>query len=287
MRRFFCISVRARAIYCLLMAGLLLHISAALPASATAGADGVALPIVMYHSVLKDKSLAGPYTVPPETIESDLAYIKAHGYTTMFVSELANAVLTGQMLPEKPIIITLDDGYLNNLIYVLPLLEKYDMKAVVSVVGRYSECYSQKPDPNPAYAYLCWEDIDALTNTGRVEIGNHSYDMHRKDIRKGAKKKLGESDADYYEALVTDVGKAQSMLEEYCGIVPTTFTYPFGYISKDSIPILQEMGFTAMLTCCEKVNIISGDPDVLQSLGRFNRPYGVSTQRFMKRIGVQ
>ncbi|MDD3203713.1 MAG: polysaccharide deacetylase family protein [Pygmaiobacter massiliensis] len=287
MRRFFCISVRARAICCLLMTGLLLHMSAMLPASAAAGANGVALPIIMYHSVLKDKSLAGPYIVTPETIESDFAYIKAHEYTTMFVSELANAVLTGEALPEKPIIITFDDGYLNNLTYVLPLLEKYDMKAVISVVGSYCECYAQKPDPNPAYAYLCWEDIDVLTNTGRIEIGNHSYNLHRKNTRKGAKKKLGESDADYYAALLTDVGKTQSLLEEYCGIVPTTFAYPFGYISKDAVPILQEMGFTAMLTCCEKVNIITGEPKVLQALGRFNRPYGVSTQRFMARIGVE
>ncbi len=288
MRKFLCISIRARAICCLLMAGLLLHLAVTLPVSTAAGAEGVPLPIIMYHSVLKDKSLAGPYTVTPETVERDLAYIKAHGYTTMFVSEVAQAVLTGQALPEKPIIITLDDGYLNNLTYVLPLLEKYDMKAVVSVVGNYSECYAQKPDPNPAYAYLCWEDIEELTATGRVEIGNHTYDMHRKDKgRKGAKKKLGESDADYYAALMTDVGKTQSLLEEYCGIVPTTFTYPFGYISKDSVPILQEMGFTAMLTCCEKVNVLTGDTGVLQALGRFNRPYGISTERFMKRIGVE
>ncbi|MFV0497094.1 MAG: polysaccharide deacetylase family protein [Candidatus Fimivivens sp.] len=287
MRKFFCISVRARAIYCLLITVLLLHMSVALPVSTAAGADGVELPIIMYHSVLKDKSLAGSYTVSPETIESDFAYIKAHGYTTMFVSELADAVLKGQALPEKPIIITFDDGYLNNMTYVLPLLEKYDMRAVVSVVGSYSECYAQKPDPNPAYAYLCWKDINVLSDSGRFEIGNHSYDMHRKDGRKGSKKKFGESDADYYVALINDVGKAQSLLEEYCGIVPTTFTFPFGSYGKESIPILQEMGFTAMLTCREKVNIITGDPNVLQSLGRFNRPDGISTQRFMKRIGVE
>lgn len=288
MRKFFCVSVRARVVCCLLMAGLLLHLSATLPVSTAAGANGIPLPIIMYHSVVKDRSWAGPYIVTPETVESDLAYLKAHGYTTMFVSELADAVFTGKPLPEKPIIITLDDGHLNNLTYVLPLLEKYDMKAIVSVVGSYSQCYSEKPDPNPDYAYLSWEDIDALTATGRVEIGNHTYDMHRKDLgRKGASKKFGESDADYYVALISDVGKTQSLLEEHCGIVPTTFTYPFGYISKESVPILQEMGFTAMLTCNNRVNIITGDPNTLRALGRFNRPYGVSTQRFMKQMGVE
>lgn len=269
------------------MTGLLLHTAAALPVSTAAGSSGVPVPIIMYHSVLKDKSLAGDYTVTPETVEQDFAYLKACGYTTLFVSELADAVLAGKALPEKPVILSFDDGYLNNLTYVLPLLEKYDMKAIVSVVGSYCECYSREPDPNPAYAYLCWSDIDALTQSGRVEIGNHTYNMHRKDTRKGIKKKFGESDADYYVALINDIGKAQSLLEEYCGIVPTTFTYPFGYVSRDAGPILREMGFTAVLTCNERVNVITGDPDVLQALGRFNRPHGISTQRFMKRLGIE
>ena len=286
MGRFFCISVRLRAVCCVLLSLFLFQLVTALPTTTLAETNGTEVPIIMYHSVLKDRALSGVYVVSPETVESDLSYLKARGYTTIFVSELTDAVLTGKDLPEKPIIITLDDGYLNNKTYMLPLLEKYDMKAVISVVGVFSECYSVTPDPNPAYAYLCWNDIDEITASGRIEIANHSFDMHKKGARKGIKKMNGESDAEYYQAIVEDVGKLQSELEEFCGIVPTTFTYPFGYISKEAIPILQEMGFTAMLTCAERVNIITGDPKVLQALGRFNRPSGISTERFMKRLGI-
>ena len=97
----------------------------------------------------------------------------------------------------------------------------------------------------------------------------------------------GESEVDYYGALVCDIGATQSLLEENCGILPTTFAYPYGSIREESIPILQEMGFNVLLTCTEKVNMITGDIRQLLGLGRFNRPSGISTERFMKKMGIK
>lgn len=263
-----------------------INMSASPKADAAAG-SATKLPIIMYHSVLRDPKRAGEYIVSPQTVENDLIYLKQRGYTAITASELAEAVKKGDELPEKPVMITLDDGYLNNLTYVLPLLERYDMKAVVSVVGSYCECFSQNNDHNPAYAYLSWEDIEELTATGRVEIGNHTYDMHSRTGRKGIKRLRGEDEAAYYAALVCDIGRTQSLLEENCGIVPTTFAYPYGQVEKAAVPVLKEMGFTVLLTCTEKVNELNGDPAVLNDLGRFNRPSGISTEKFMRKIGIE
>ena len=84
-------------------------------------------------------------------------------------------------LPEKPVMITFDDGYYNNLIYVLPLLKKYDMKAVISIVGSFTERAQELNDQNPAYAHMIWADIKALAASGYVEIGSHSYALHSVD----------------------------------------------------------------------------------------------------------
>lgn len=273
---FFCLAALAL--------GLLLRFS--LPHEVAAAKSETELPVLMYHSVLKDPLRSGKYIVTPQTVEKDFAYLKQHGYESILPSELAERVTKGEPLPEKPVMITFDDGYLNNLTYVLPLLEEYDFKAVISIVGSYSKCFSDNPDHNPAYAHLCWNDIAELSESGRVEIGNHTYDMHKKEKRKGAKRMLGESEAQYYEALISDVGITQSLLEEYCGIVPTTFAYPYGYVCEESVPILKEMGFTVLLTCTEKVNMIGADPEALFSLGRFNRESSVTTERFMKKMGI-
>ena len=130
---------------------------------------GVRVPILMYHSVLKNPKMAGMYVVSPDTLEQDLKYIKKKGYTTVFVRELTEYVYQNAPLPEKPVVITLDDGYLNNLTYVLPLLEKYDMKATISVVGRYTEQATEDGAEKPSYSYLTIEEVQKLAESGRVE----------------------------------------------------------------------------------------------------------------------
>lgn len=139
---------------------------------------GTELLILMYHSVLKDPAKTGMYVITPSRLEGDMKYLKERGYETVVTEDLIDHVYYGKQLPEKPVILTFDDGHYNNLAYALPLLEQYDMQAVISVVGKYTERYSENEDKNPAYAYLSWEDIITLVHSGRVEIQNHSYDMH-------------------------------------------------------------------------------------------------------------
>ncbi len=242
-------------------------------------APGVAVPILMYHSILgyyRDND----YCLTAEQFECDLAWLKEHGYETVFVSDLVAYVTQGVPLPEKPVVVTLDDGFLNGLTTVLPLLEDYDMKAVISVVGNYTERAIAEADPNPNYAYLTWEDIHTLSASGRVEIGSHTYDLHNLDGgRKGAGKAPGETEADYQATLRADLERLQTLLTERSGITPTTFAYPYGATCPEALPVLQALGFTAALTCEEHVNFLTNDPARLFSLGRFNRPANLSNEK--------
>lgn len=276
---------RSRILLCTLMACCIVFTILRLPEAVAADAEPTRLPVIMYHSVLKNTARSGKYIVTPTTVRNDLQYLKDRGYTTLFASELADLVNRCEPLPDKPVLITFDDGYLNNMTYVAEILEELDMKAVISVIGSYSEQYSLHPDHNPQYAHLNWEDICLLASSGRFEIANHSYDMHKQSPRHGAKRMRGESLEDYRSALMQDTFKLQLLLSEHCGIIPTTYTYPYGQISKEALPILQEMGFSVVLTCVERVNLLT-DPDVLYHLGRFNREAGVSTEKFMKRLGI-
>ena len=57
------------------------------------------------------------------------------------------------------------------------------MKAVVDVVGQYAETFTEKAYPNPNYAYLSWDEITELADSGRIEIGSHTYGMHAEAAR--------------------------------------------------------------------------------------------------------
>ena len=68
----------------------------------------------------------------PAQFESDLKYLKENGYHTVVVQDLIDYVEKGVPLPEKPVMLTFDDGYYNNYYYAFPLLEEYDAKIVIS-----------------------------------------------------------------------------------------------------------------------------------------------------------
>ena len=245
--------------------------------------DYVEVSIIMYHSVLKSRS--SDYIVHPSEFENDLKYIKEKGYETINMTDLINFVYNGKQLPQKPIIITFDDGNYNNLEYAVPLLEKYNMKAVISIVGSYTDTYTKSDEANPNYGYLRWKDIKQLMEDGCIEFQNHTYDLHSmKNGRKGCKKKSSESLENYKKVLTEDLLKLQNEFKENTNYEPNTFTYPYGAISKESLNIIKELGFKASLSCTSGVNHINKDPECLYQLKRNNRISGISTEKFFQNI---
>ncbi len=248
--------------------------------------DGVKLPILMYHSVLKDAHAQGKYVVSPGTLESDFAWLNRNGYHTVVVQDLLDYVNGRVPLPEKPVMITFDDGFYNNYYYAYPIAKKYHAKIVISPVGAYTDQYTGGDADHPNYSYLTWGEIKEMMSSGVVEIQNHSYQMHSLRPRCGSKKMKRESTAAYQAALRNDLGKMQREMLEHTGYSPTAFVYPFGAVSEASVPVLREMGFQASMNCMEKMNRITLDPACLFGLGRYLRPAGLSSNSFFRGIGL-
>ena len=90
------------------------------------------VPILEYHMVdTHEDADSHPYNVPPEDFAAQLDYLKSEGYTTITLMDLLRAKKGKQQLPEKPIILTFDDGYEDNYTIMLPLLEARGMTAVL------------------------------------------------------------------------------------------------------------------------------------------------------------
>lgn len=247
--------------------------------------DGKKLPIIMYHHISERKEALNQFTITPQQFEKDILYLKEQGYQTIDTNMLLDHVYNDAPLPEKPIIISFDDGHESFYHYVYPLLQKYNLKAVLSIVGAYTDTYSQKNEHNINYSYLTWTQINEMSKTSYVEIANHTYDMHSMDDRKGCSKKNTESLEEYKTVLEKDVLKMQNDIAKYTGITPNTFTYPFGKFSKETVDILKDFGFKCIFTCAEIVNVIDkNNPDFLYNLGRFNRPNGIDSKSFFDKI---
>ena len=110
------------------------------PGETDAAADPVLLPIIMYHEVKPDKP--GKDAIQPWEFEADLKWLADNGYTTIVMADLIAYVRDGTPLPEKPIILSFDDGYYNNYVYVLPLLQQYSARIVLSLLGRNTDDFT-------------------------------------------------------------------------------------------------------------------------------------------------
>lgn len=230
---------------------------------------------LMYHQVLKDESRSGKYIITPDELESDLKYLSDNGYVSLLPSELAKIRKNGEKLPEKTVVITFDDGYETGFYYVLPLLKKYGMKAVINIVGSYTDEYSEIDEEGKhlSYAYLTWNEIKKLSDSGYVEIGNHTYDMHSNiGERNGCAKMAGESEKEYRKALYDDISSLSDKLEKVTGVRPVSFAYPFGALSEGSADVIESTGTEVFMTCCELPCSLNQNGRIV--INRYNRESG-------------
>jgi len=242
-------------------------VNSSLPVSASA--DDVKLPILMYHRISKDKNLWGKYSISPDELEADIKLILERGFTPITVNDLNNRDKVP--LPEKPIMLTFDDGNRSDFLYAYPLALKYKVKIVCSPVGIYTENYSSRDN----HVYLSPAEMREMEKSGFVEFQNHSYNLHNFDSnRKGCLKSDVESDSDYKTLLLDDLFHAQTIFHENGLKTPTCFTYPYGMRDDNLLDLVKQAGFTSTLGTYARINILN---DNLYDLCRFNRPhkYGI------------
>lgn len=257
-----------------------------LPVMATAVKDSrseVALPVLMYHGITENPAEVTEYFITAAQLEGDLQWLQDHGYTTVSVQQLSNYAESGAVLPEKPVLITFDDGYCNNYTLAFPLLQKYQTRAVISLIGADTDASSSVFHAEQSACAMSWGEAEIMAKSGLIEIGSHTYDLHRNDGtaaeaanvgRKGADRIPGESFEAYRTALLADIGLSQQRIEDATGQPSIVFAWPFGAWPTDGSanPILKELGFKASLTSYQIMNTIrAGDPDSLFGLKRFLR----------------
>lgn len=241
------------------------------------------VPIIMYHKISKNGGLLGKYTITPEEFENDLKYLKENGFTTVTMADLIAFVHSGTALPEKPIVLTFDDGYYSDYRYAFPLLKKYESKAVFSIIGKVTDEYSSEGRTDINYPHLTWTQINEMLGSGLVEVQNHSYNLHSGSI--GSMKLKSETEGEYECRLKSDLTTFQGRFTEMTGTPPTTFTYPFGAVCKESKEILCQLDFLASLSVQERIDtLVIGDPDCLFGLGRILRPHGPSSEKFFAKL---
>lgn len=205
-------------------------------------------------------------------LEDDLKTLKASGSEAVLVNDLIRFVNYDGELPEKPVVLTVDDAKLNCLTKLLPLAEKYDVCFSIALKGDKAEHASDDAEPDSERSYLDWKSIYALRESGRFEFTNSTCSLYTDTGRHGCTRLRSEDEREYRRLLYGDVFRLQRLCDECCQFKPNAFVYPLGYTDKAAEEVISECGFEATMTIGKGTNIIKKNkPETLIDLKRQNR----------------
>lgn len=228
------------------------------------------VPILMYHDLEGD-------SLPAAQMEEQLAALAQAGYTSVTLADLRAYVEQGAELPEKPIVITFDDGYLSNMTYGLPILEKYGMNATIFVIGCSVGKDTYKDTGVAMRPHFSLEQAREMMDTGLITIGSHGYDFHEVEgrdpdpIRQGILRREDETEEAYAAFLREDCRRQNELLRPILGGDVDILAYPYGAHETLSEILLQEAGIYATVTISPGINtIVKGIPQSLLCMNRFN-----------------
>ena len=252
---------------------------------AAAEAYSAQVPILMYHNLAQEGS--GNDTISVQRFEEHLAALQDAGYTTITFQYLLAYVEQGTELPEKPVLLTFDDGYESNYTLAYPLLQQYQMKATIFVIGVSMGKDTYKDTGQAMIPHFTQEQAAEMEASGLVAIESHGYDMHEvqgrdpEPIRVGILPREDESEWDYAAFLQEDCQAMTDLL----GKTPGVLAYPYGYASELSEVVLHEMGIYATVTIEEKINtIVKGLPQSLRQMGRFYMTEAISAPELLSML---
>lgn len=257
----------------------------------TPAAQTADVAILMYHAFTENEAETTSVCTLASEFERQLSALRDAGYTSVGYADLIEFVNGKGKLPEKPLLISIDDGYQNNLDLAAPLLEKYGFCANIAVIGVSIGHTTYKDTDIPIMPHFSLEDARPWIKRGVLTVTTHSYDMHQiaavdgNDCRRGVLQMPGEAEPDYIAALTQDYTHAQEQLAGLPGKVLPVFTYPFGAYSELSERVLQEQGVQVTVTIADGANrLVKGEPETLRRLRRINVPAGMEPDALLSSI---
>ncbi len=179
---------------------------------ATAGAAALlwqgsadSVPVLNYHQI--NDTAENALTVKVDQFDHQMQYLADNGYHTITPAEMIDCWERGEQLPDKPVIITFDDGYIDNYDNAFPILKKYNMKATIFLISDYVGQY-----PN----YVTWDKAKEMQDSGLIDLESHTLshvELTKTESREDTLKQLQGSS----EALLYHLKKTAHFIAYPCG----------------------------------------------------------------------
>lgn len=229
------------------------------------------IPVLMYHHVAPH---GGFLTVSARQFEQQIRMLAENGFTSLTAQDMAD-FFSGRPMPEKSVLLTFDDGYLDNWVYAHPVLQRYGMSAILfTITGLIgdgpvrphagqgtavppcpahqqakAQMFSEDPDP----IMLRWSEIQEMVRCGTFEIHSHTHTHIRWDLNT-------RSNEEKIERINDDLEQSRKTLVAQLGKASSHLCWPQGYFDDDYKRAARDHGFRHLYTTDARgQNVVAGD----------------------------
>lgn len=243
------------------------------------------LTVIGYHEVTDDKDALIPmYSVSTARFEEQVRWLQNSGFHFISVDQLLKAHQGKTVLPEKPVLLTVDDGYENFYTNVYPFVKANKIPIVLAVVGSWLEPKADEmvnfgDDKIPRSKIVTWPQLKEMSKSGYVEIASHSYDLHHGILGNpqgnsepaattrlyDPETKTYEGDGAYAKRIYDDLKKNNDLIKAHGIPSPRVMVWPYGRYNLETVRIAKELGMPIT------VSLDDGPVYLKKSLGAINR----------------
>ncbi|MHA3058023.1 poly-beta-1,6-N-acetyl-D-glucosamine N-deacetylase PgaB [Acinetobacter sp. ANC 5584] len=243
------------------------------------------LTVIGYHEVTDDKDALIPmYSVSTSRFEEQVRWLQKSGFHFISVDQLLKAHQGKTVLPEKPVLLTVDDGYENFYTNVYPFVKANKIPIVLAVVGSWLEPKADEmvnfgDDKIPRSKIVTWSQLKEMSKSGYVEIASHSYDLHHGILGNpqgnsepaattrlyDPETKTYEGDGTYAKRIYDDLKKNNDLIKAHGIPSPRVMVWPYGRYNLETVRIAKGLGMPIT------VSLDDGPVYLKKSLGAINR----------------
>lgn len=205
------------------------------------------LPILCYHQFSAGRA-THQLELSAADFEAQLVYLKENRYRILSFAEVEEIMLKGQPIPERAVVITIDDGYRSVYDIAWPILKQHGVKATLF---NYTDFIG-------APAAMTWAQTREMAASGLIEIESHAK-SHSSLSRQPA----DASQSGYLDRLREEIRGSNQAFERHLGSAPRFLSYPYGNSSVDASNVARNEGFVLAATVTRGRNATFADPYLL------------------------
>ncbi len=223
------------------------------------------IPVLMYHHV---SPAAGLVTVSPQTFNAHMQLLVDKGYTTLTAARFLAYLEGREDVPQKSLVITFDDGYLDNYIYAYPVIKKLGLHAIIFAITGWigegpareldatihcpdhSACKTAIHEGRSDSVMLRWSEIELMQASGAIEVHSHTHSHVRWD-------QLYPLRSEALGHLRADLECSRISLQTHLGDTQYQLCWPWGKFNSDYQDIAREVGFVAQYSVDPEPNMMA------------------------------